>query len=413
MRKPINAYAAPGKGKPALKKKAAAPSKRPGAQLSPQGKRSAASRPSMRVAAASGSRAQAPAPSARPSAPRPSKPAMKRLVSVAAAPKPQASGPRFAALSSLLSKIPKPAASRGVVFGVLGAVALIALLAIVIINSGIFAATDVRISGSEHVSRESAEQLIDLPEGTTLLNVSEDHIVDNLMQNPWVAGVDIERQFPHTLIITPRERAVSALVYIAADDIAWAIGDDGCWIAPISLAVTVDAEGNVTESGIISDDAPPATQPADAGEPAQQGGDASQAADAGQQNGADPGARQLSGLEAAQQMAHDMGAVLFIDVSTSVSPSSGRAVDSDVVLAGLKYAAGFSEDFLSQVKFLSIPSEEAIAANLVSGVEVALGAPDDISKKERVVTKLLEQEQGVTYVDVRTPDAYTFRSVPE
>ena len=102
--------------------------------------------------------------------------------------------------------------------------------------------------------------------------------------------------------------------------------------------------------------------------------------------------------------------MLLTDVSADVSPSSGAKVESKIVLAGLAYANGFSESFISQVKDLSVPSVEAIAANLDSGVEVLLGSPDNIKTKEQVVTKLLEQEQGVTYINVRTPDSYTFRS---
>ena len=37
---------------------------------------------------------------------------------------------------------------------------------------------------------------------------------------------------------------------------------------------------------------------------------------------------------------------------------------------------------------------EAISANLVSGVEVSLGKPQNIVEKERVVTKLLAEHQG-------------------
>ena len=66
-----------------------------------------------------------------------------------------------------------------------------------------------------------------------------------------------------------------------------------------------------------------------------------------------------------------------------------------------------------QVKDLSIASTEAISANLTSGIEVSLGKPERIVEKERVVTKLLEQEGGVTYINVREPGAYTFRSAPQ
>ena len=47
-----------------------------------------------------------------------------------------------------------------------------------------------------------------------------------------------------------------------------------------------------------------------------------------------------------------------------------------------------------------------------NGIEVSLGDSDDIAKKERVVTKLLSQVEGVTYINVRSPGNYTFRNAP-
>ncbi|HIU04699.1 MAG TPA: cell division protein FtsQ, partial [Candidatus Coprousia avicola] len=176
----------------------------------------------------------------------------------------------------------------------------------------------------------------------------------------------------------------AAIVYIPSDDIAWAIGDDACWIAPVSLSVTVDAEGNVV-------DAVP--------------GDGDAATDA-------TATQQLTGVDAARALARADGAVLFTDVPADVEPSTGREVTSDVVLAGLAYANGFSDSFIAQIQSLSLPSVDAITAYLDSGVEVSLGSPEDIATKERVVTRLLEQQQGVTYVNVRVPDNYTFRSAP-
>ena len=188
----------------------------------------------------------------------------------------------------------------------------------------------------------------------------------------------IERRFPHTLVITPEERTVAAIVYIASDDVAWAISDDGTWIAPLTVAATVDADGN------------PVKDPSSVPEGTQ--------------------LTSLTGADAALELAREAGAVLITDVASGVAPVSGQAVDSDVIKAGLAYATGFSADFLKQVKDISVPSVEAISIHLTSGVEVSLGAPENIETKERVVTKLLAQEENVTYINVRTPDAYTFRS---
>ena len=305
----------------------------------------------------------------------------RSLTSVPASAKPQSGKKGSTPLSSVgaLANHAAGAASavkgKGkIVGGILAALAVLAVVAIVVINSGLFAATDIQIQGSEHVTKHDAIQLIDLPENTSLFNVNPDQITEGLKQNPWVSGVDVQHQFPHTLIITPTERKVIAIAYISSDDLAWAIGDDDTWIAPLSTSVDVDDQGNVTAMG--------------------------------------EGANTLTGIDAALALAKHYGAVLLTDVSADVAPVSGQAVNSKAVKAGLDYVRGFSSEFLGQVKDISTPSVEAISANLDNGIEVSLGDSDDIAKKERIVTKLLSQVEGVTYINVRSPGNYTFRNAP-
>lgn len=346
-------------------------------------------RPSVTPKPAMGAKPSRPIASPRPSlgakATRPgralgaSKP--RSLTSVPASAKPQSGKKGSNPLSSVgaLANHAAGAASavkgKGkIVGGIIAALAVLAVVAIVVINSGLFAATDIQIRGSEHVTKHDAIQLIDLPENTSLFNVNPDQITEGLKQNPWVSGVDVQRQFPHTLIITPTERKVIAIAYISSDDLAWAIGDDDTWIAPLSTSVDVDDQGNVTATG--------------------------------------EGANTLAGIDAALALAKHYGAVLLTDVSADVAPVSGQAVNSKAVKAGLDYVRGFSSEFLGQVKDISTPSVEAISANLDNGIEVSLGDSDDIAKKERIVTKLLSQVEGVTYINVRSPGNYTFRNAP-
>lgn len=345
--------------------------------------------PSVTPKPATGAKPSRPMASAKPSlgakATRPgrvlgaSKPHMLTSVSVSA--KPQSGKKGSHPLSSIgaLANHAAGAASavkgKGkIVGGILAALAVLAVVAVVVINSGLFTATDIQIQGSEHVTKHDAIQLIDLPENTSLFNVNPDQITEGLKQNPWVSGVDVQRQFPHTLIITPTERKVIAIAYISSDDLAWAIGDDDTWIAPLSTSVDVDDQGNVITTG--------------------------------------EGANTLTGIDAALALAKHYGAVLLTDVSADVAPVSGQAVNSKAVKAGLDYVRGFSSEFLGQVKDISTPSVEAISANLDNGIEVSLGDSDDIAKKERIVTKLLSQVEGVTYINVRSPGNYTFRNAP-
>lgn len=284
------------------------------------------------------------------------------------------------AAGGLAGRIPRPKINPGKALVVIGVVFALFLAGFILANSPLFAATDIQVKGSDHVEVETARALIEVPEGTTMFNVDEKAIYDSLKAIPWVKEVDVKREWPHTLVVTPVERKMRAIAFITADEVAWAIGEDGTWIAPLSLVVAVDAEGN--EVALNDDGSVP------------------------------EGAAQLPAFEAALRIAQDSGSLLLTDVPSDISPKGGEPVNAKVVLAGLDYANGFSDEFVAQIKDISVASVEAISANLVSGVEVSLGKPQNIVEKERVVTKLLAEHQGVTYINVREPGAYTFRSTP-
>ncbi len=346
--------------------------------------------------------------------------------------------PVFGAIRSLVSSIHLPQLSSSARLIASAAAAVVVVLFIVgtiLFKSSLFAATDIVINGSEHISQETAQKLIDLPDDTTLLNVDSDAIVQSLKKSPWVKGVDVKREFPHKLIITPTERKVVAVAYISADNVAWAIGDDDSWIAPVSLAVGLDADGNVVDatglaapatdgqaddssSGDAADtdqdssDSPDSSDSADSSDDSSDAQtDSTDASDDQEPVQTVDGVTLLSGEDAARAVAQQLNAVLLTNMGTDVSPSSGSKVKGEGLAAALKYIVGFSPDFLTQVKSFSVPSVQALACNLKGGVEVSLGDADDIQKKERIVTKLLEEQTGVTYINVRTPDAYTYRSV--
>ena len=338
---------------------------------------------------------------------------------------------------------------------VAGVCLTVLVLWIVITNSPIFSVTDVVVNGTEHVPQEMAEQLVDVPDGRTLFNIDEGAIEASLKQNPWVERVNIERQFPHTVVITPVEHDVAAIAYITSGDVAWAIGTNGTWIAPISLSVTVDDEGNIvsttgetqgsvdsssssdvdasaesddgTQDNADADTAPDASSDdagsddassddASAEDGSSDGSDTDVEGDAEAGDGADSDKAAgddnvLTGLEAAFAVAQQSDAILFINSPADVEPSSGAEVTSDVILAGIQYANEFSPEFIAQVEEISLESIDAISANLANGVEVSLGAPENIALKERVITSLLEQVEGVTYINVRDPENPTYRGI--
>lgn len=283
--------------------------------------------------------------------------------------------------AGLFAKLPHPQLNRGRILAFACDAVTVLLAGIIVVYSGLFAATDIRVKGSTHVEQETAQALVKVPEGTTLFNVNQAPILESLKASPWVADVDIKREFPHTLIITPKEHTVKAIAYITADELAWGIAEDGTWIAPLSLIAAVDAEGNEVE--LAEDGSLP------------------------------EGATQLSPFDAALRLANEAGGLLLTDVPSDANPKSGEPVTSKVVLAGLEYSKGFSAAFVAQIKSLSVGSVESVSAQLTSGIEVSLGAPEHITEKERVVTKLLEEQEGVTYINVREPGAYTFRGAPK
>lgn len=324
--------------------------------------------------------------------------------SATAAARPHAA-PRARATGSLKERLGAFGIVRLVVVAVLAVAALVGLSAVVVVNSNLFAVTDVVVKGSDHIPQQTAAQLVDVPEGATLLNVDEDEVAARLLQNPWIESVSIEREFPHTITITPVERDVAAIAYIVADDVAWAIGVDDAWIAPLSVAAQQDSAsgGKGTSDEGSSDGAALEEEAGEAGDGTDEEGD-------GEEDGDAQAAAARSGLEAAYQVALDNDAVLLTDVNADVSPSSGKPVDDEVIRAGLEYLHGFTPEFLAMIKDISLPSVEAISANLISGVEISLGEPEDIQQKEQVVRRLIEQEPGVTYINVRVADAYSFRS---
>ena len=103
-----------------------------------------------------------------------------------------------------------------VAFMVVGLVAFFVLK-----NSSVFAITNITVDPTDHITNEDIQKLVAVPEGTTLLNMDEKQITENLKEDPWVASVSFERQFPNTLHITITEHKVAALVVPSAGSSAW------------------------------------------------------------------------------------------------------------------------------------------------------------------------------------------------
>lgn len=248
-----------------------------------------------------------------------------------------------------------------VVAAALVALALVALVAFLVLrNTPAFQITAVEVEPTEHVSSESMESLAQVPVGSTLLNVDTGAIEESLKKNPWVGSVSFSRQFPGTLRITVQEQKVDSLVLMSSGTIAWYLSDQGTWIEPVVI------------------------QPAD-----------------GQ-----------SAADAALAIAKERGCLLVTDVPPTVDPAAGSVATDEVLDAVRQFREGFSADFAAQVACYRAPSTESISCILDNGVEVSLGAPTEISEKERIVTGYLAEHEGsLLLINVRVVSSPAYREL--
>lgn len=245
-----------------------------------------------------------------------------------------------------------------VVAAIVAAVLGVAFL--VLSNTSTFQITSIDAVATDHVSADDIQKLANVEEGTTLLNVDTNAITQNLMKNPWVASVNVEREFPDKLKISVTERTVEAVVVMSSRSVAWYLGEGEVWLEPVNLDVS---------DGQSADDV-------------------------------------------ALEKATSIGAILITGVPATVDPVAGSKATDDVITAVRSYLDGFSSDFASQIVSFTAPSEASISCVLASGVEVSLGSPTDISSKEEVVKSLLaEYPDELTYINVRVPSSPSYRKI--
>ena len=249
-----------------------------------------------------------------------------------------------------------------VIAGCLAAAAVALLVAFVALrNSSVFSIETVQVEPTEHVSEADLQNLVNVPVGSTLLNLDEDAITEDLLADPWVADVVFKREFPHTLTITIVEQEVDALVVMSSGSVAWYLSTNGTWIQPVSIETSDDQSVN----------------------------------------------------DAALALALEAGCLLITDVPSSVSPVAGSEATDDVLEAVDLFRDGFSDSFNAQVVCYSAPATDSISCTLANGVEVLLGSASDISAKEEVVTETLEEltDGSVTYINVRVVSSPAVRVI--
>ncbi len=223
-----------------------------------------------------------------------------------------------------------------------------------------FTILSIDTEATEHLSEEDIANLAGVVEGTTLLNIDEDAVAQSVKRNPWVMDVAVHREFPDKLKIVVTERKVSTLVLMSTSAFAWYVGDGNVWLEPATLDLT---DGQTAK-------------------------------------------------DAAQALAAERKALLIIDVPATINPQAGSEVSDEVILAVDTYLKELPEELSSQIVYFSASSTEAISCVLSSGVEVSLGAPEQIEQKVAVLTQILEQYPGeITYVNVRVPGNPSYRRI--
>lgn len=227
-------------------------------------------------------------------------------------------------------------------------------------NSSLTQIRAIDAEASEHVSAEDIAKLAEVGEGTTLLNVDLDAVAQNIMKNPWVAAVDVERVLPDKLYICVYEREIESMVLMSTGPIAWYLGNDDVWIEPVSLTVSADQTSR----------------------------------------------------DAALARARSIGAQLICDIPATLEPEAGKKTESEEILAVCEYLDGFSDEFKEQIAAFSATSVESISCTLQSGIEVSLGEPSSIAAKEAIIRELVRNYPGeITYINVRVPSSPAYRRI--
>lgn len=241
------------------------------------------------------------------------------------------------------------------------ALALVAGLALLLLrDSSVFEITNVEAEATEHVSETDIANLVQVPVGSTLLNVDTAAIEQALLRDPWVASVSFERVFPDTLRLVITEQTPDMLVVMGSGSVAWYLGDAGVWIQPTTI--------NAADDQSVSD--------------------------------------------AALEVALAEGCLLVTDVPSTVDPVAGSEATDEVLEAVKAFREGFSDEFNEQVVCFSAPSVDNVSCVLANGVEVSLGSASNVSEKEAIVTEYLEEYPDTAiYINVRVVTNPSVRTI--
>ncbi len=236
------------------------------------------------------------------------------------------------------------------------------VIAYTFVNSDSYRIKQISVEGCEHLTNQEMSELAGVPENSTLLNINEAAIVNNLKRNPWVEDAHIERGFPDTLKLVVKERTVTAVCDVVVDDSetveTWALASDGMWLMKIPA---IGSEGSATVASKIYDD--------------------------------------------------EEHVLRIQGVPYGTSPIAGEICTNANISNALGIIDGMTTDLANQVKRVTASSSDSTTLTLKNGVEIAFGDSSDIRDKERVCLELMEKYPGqITYINVRVVNKPVWRS---
>ena len=106
------------------------------------------------------------------------------------------------------------------------------------------------------------------------------------------------------------------------------------------------------------------------------------------------------------------GLVTVRDIE-ALKPKAGERTNSAEVRNTLAVIKGLSPEMKQQLKTISAPTIDKTALITKTDVQIMVGSSEDIGKKDRVARKILADQRGVVYVNVRVVDRATWRGLDE
>jgi len=117
----------------------------------------------------------------------------------------------------------------GAVVAAVAAVALLVWGLTAIANAPMFRVRSIVVTGATHLTNEQVLALARVPAETSLLRLPASQIEERIAVEPWVAALELDRDFPSTLRIAITEREPAVMVDAGGTDL-WLVASDGVWL---------------------------------------------------------------------------------------------------------------------------------------------------------------------------------------